>query len=45
MTGYTAALRAAMTFCAEQPNVLFLGQAVRYPGTAMYRTLEDLPAL
>ena len=32
-----------MKMLGEQPNALFLGQAVRYPGTAMFTTLKDVP--
>lgn len=42
MSPYLSALRDAMSLCAER-GAVFLGQAVRYPGTAMYQTLEHLP--
>ena len=31
-----------MEMIAEQPNSIFLGQAVNCPGTAMYNTLKDI---
>lgn len=43
MTTYRDELRAAMTMLSQQPGVVFMGQAVRYPGTEMYRTLDHLP--
>jgi len=32
-----------MTALAEDPRTVFLGQAVEYPGTAMYETLKNVP--
>ena len=32
-----------MDFLAKQNEVIFLGQAVRYPGTAMSNTLKSVP--
>ena len=32
-----------MQLLAENPNVLFLGQSVAYPGNAIYKTLENIP--
>lgn len=40
---YRDHIKAAMSLLAEEPNAIFLGQAVCYPGTAMYGTLEHLP--
>jgi pyruvate/2-oxoglutarate/acetoin dehydrogenase E1 component len=40
---YRAELLRAMTWLGEQPNTLFLGQAVGYPGTAMTATLNGVP--
>lgn len=40
---YREALTEAMRLCAEQPNSVFLGQAVRFDGTGMYGTLEKVP--
>tara|TARA_B100000700_G_scaffold330261_1_gene455597 strand:+ start:1083 stop:1589 length:507 start_codon:yes stop_codon:yes gene_type:complete len=31
-----------MEWLAEQPDTMFIGQAVEYPGTAMYNTLKDI---
>jgi pyruvate/2-oxoglutarate/acetoin dehydrogenase E1 component len=40
---YFDQLKAAMEFLALDPLVLFLGQAVACPGTAMSNTLKDVP--
>lgn len=32
-----------MTWLGEQPDTLFIGQAVEYPGTAMTGTLTEVP--
>ena len=32
-----------MTWLGEQPDTLFMGQAVAYPGTAMTATLDGVP--
>lgn len=32
-----------MTFLGEQPETLFIGQSICYPGTPMYGTLEKVP--
>ena len=42
MNQYARQLRYAMEFLAER-GATFLGQAVRYPGTAMFETLADVP--
>ena len=39
---YSSELCRAMTFLGLQPNTVFLGQAVAYPGTAMTGTLKDV---
>lgn len=39
---YAQALKGAMEFLAEDPRVLFLGQAVSVPGTAMFGTLSGI---
>lgn len=39
---YASELTAAMKLLAEDPRVIFLGQAVAAPGTAMYQTLEHI---
>ncbi len=39
---YGAELRRAMTWLGEKPDTLFLGQAVKYPGTAMSGTLHGV---
>lgn len=43
MSEYFDQLCAAMENLGELPNTIFMGQAVAYPGTAMYRTLERVP--
>src|ERR1700756_2370033 len=43
MSQYFEELCKAMSLLALQPNTLFIGQAVRYPGTAMYNSLSHLP--
>ena len=40
---YFDQLTAAMTWLGEQPDTLFIGQQVRYPGNALYKTLEGVP--
>lgn len=40
---YFDELTAAMTLLAADPRTLFMGQAVQYPGTAMYSTLKNVP--
>jgi pyruvate/2-oxoglutarate/acetoin dehydrogenase E1 component len=39
---YFDELKRAMTWLGEQPNTMFLGQAVEYAGTAMTNTLKDV---
>ena len=39
---YAAELTKAMDFLAENPQTIFLGQAVEYPGTAMSTTLKNI---
>ena len=33
----------AMTWLGEQPDTIFIGQQVCYPGNAMFKTLEGVP--
>lgn len=40
---YKSALRDAMAMLARQHDTIFIGQAVAYPGTAMFETLVDVP--
>ena len=40
---YFDELKRSMDYLAEDPRVLFLGQAVACPGTAMSNTLRDVP--
>ncbi len=40
---YTSELSASMKWLGEQENTLFLGQAVGFSGTALYKTLTDVP--
>jgi pyruvate/2-oxoglutarate/acetoin dehydrogenase E1 component len=39
---YFDELKKSMDWLAQQPDALFLGQAVEYPGTAMTNTLSDV---
>lgn len=39
---YRSELKNAMRLCADQPNAIFLGQAVACPGTAMSSTFEGI---
>lgn len=43
MISYFDALCNAMEMLADNPKTIFMGQAVKYPGTAMYRTLAKVP--
>jgi pyruvate/2-oxoglutarate/acetoin dehydrogenase E1 component len=43
MSDYFDELCRAMTLLAEQPRSVFVGQAVKFPGTAMRNTLKHLP--
>lgn len=40
---YSSDLTRSMTWLGQQPNTLFIGQAVGYPGTAMTSTLSGVP--
>lgn len=40
---YFDELKKAMNWLKDQPNTIFLGQAVAYKGTAMTNTLTDVP--
>jgi len=40
---YFDELKRTMEWLAEQPDTMFLGQAVEYAGTAMTNTLKDVP--
>jgi len=44
MGEYFDALCASMNKLAEDPRILFIGQAVAYPGTAVSNTLRDVPS-
>jgi len=39
---YFDELKRTMTFLSKNRKVVFIGQAVSYPGTAMYNTLSDV---
>ncbi len=39
---YFDELQKSMEWLGDQPNTLFLGQAVEYPGTAMTETLKNI---
>jgi pyruvate/2-oxoglutarate/acetoin dehydrogenase E1 component len=40
---YYEEIKKAMTLLANHPKTMFIGQAVRYPGTGMYDSLAHLP--
>ena len=40
---YYEEIQKAMTLLADQPNSMFIGQAVRYPGTGLYDSLIHIP--
>ena len=40
---YNRELIKAMNWLGEQPDTIFLGQAVRYAGTGMFNSLLDIP--
>jgi len=44
MQGYYEELKRSMEHLAKHPDVIFLGQAVSYEGTAMRKTLEGISA-
>lgn len=43
MSEYFTALCDAMEMLSRQPRAVFIGQAVKYPGTAMFKTLGGVP--
>ena len=43
MGKYFDELKRSMDYLGEQPDTMFLGQAVEYKGTAMTNTLVDVP--
>ena len=40
---YSKHLNKAMLMLAENPKVMFVGQAVKYPGQAAFKTFEGIP--
>lgn len=40
---YCEELQKAMTRLGEQPDTIFLGQSVAYPGNALFKTLSGVP--
>src|SRR3990167_10636027 len=40
---YASKITSAMTWLGEQPNTIFIGQSVCYPGNALFETLKDVP--
>lgn len=40
---YAEELKKAMSFLAEHPKTIFIGQAVEYEGTGLYDSLSHLP--
>src|SRR6516162_7203129 len=43
MSEYFDQLSKAMVAVAQHPRAVFMGQAVEYPGTAIFNTLKDVP--
>ena len=43
MNPYVLALTQAMTTLGQREDAIFVGQATRFPGTAMFQTLIDVP--
>ena len=43
MSNFKEAINAAMLKLAEQPNVVFVGQSVRYDGAAIFDSLKGVP--
>lgn len=43
MTAYYDAVTAAMTMLGQDPRAIFIGQTVRWPGTAMHATFAGVP--
>lgn len=39
---YFKELKRSMEYISRQRNTIFIGQAVQYPGTAMFNTLKDI---
>ena len=42
MKKYFDELISTMNWLSENENTIFIGQAVEYPGTAMFNTLKDI---
>ncbi|MCS7008832.1 MAG: hypothetical protein NZL93_02710, partial [Chthoniobacterales bacterium] len=42
---YFDELKRSMEWLAQDPRVLFIGQAVEVPGTAMSNTVKDIPTI
>ncbi len=43
MGKYYDAIKRAQTLLSEQPNAMFIGQSVLYPGTGLYDSLTHIP--
>lgn len=41
---YAEELKKAMSFLADHPKTLFIGQAVEYEGTGLYESLSHIPS-
>lgn len=41
---YKQSITEAMTWLGKQPDTLFIGQSVEYPGTALFQTLSGVSA-
>ena len=42
-SSYSKELTKAMVWLGQQPDTIFIGQQVCYPGNAMFKTLEGVP--
>jgi pyruvate/2-oxoglutarate/acetoin dehydrogenase E1 component len=43
LSAYSDEVAKAMTFLGEDPRTIFLGQAIKFPGTAMTSTVASVP--
>jgi pyruvate/2-oxoglutarate/acetoin dehydrogenase E1 component len=43
LLSYFSELTKAMTWLGQQPDTVFIGQCVEYPGNALFKTLEGVP--
>ena len=43
ITEYLNEVNRSMVYLSEHPKIIFVGQAINYPGTAVTRQLENIP--